>query len=153
MPLEETALDSLADEAHSWVPVARMLQLTAHKGGEGLLVAGQVPAQIPFVPKRFFVIQGVPSGGVRGGHAHLECHQLLVCLGGQIEVEWEDLTGEGSAVLADSSRAVYLPPLVWAQQTYSTPDSVLLVLASEPYKPQDYVDDPVEAHVLRWSLK
>jgi UDP-2-acetamido-3-amino-2,3-dideoxy-glucuronate N-acetyltransferase len=36
---------------------------------------------------------------------------------------------------------IYVPPLVWASQFQYDPDAVLLVLASHPYDPDDYVRD------------
>jgi UDP-2-acetamido-3-amino-2,3-dideoxy-glucuronate N-acetyltransferase len=36
---------------------------------------------------------------------------------------------------------IYVPPLVWASQFRYTTDAVLLVLASHPYDPDDYIRD------------
>jgi hypothetical protein len=36
---------------------------------------------------------------------------------------------------------LYLPPLVWAVQYKYSDDAMLLVLASDPYDPDDYIRD------------
>src|SRR5689334_10376370 len=45
----------------------------------GNLTVGEVPGDIPFTPKRYFLVLDVPTGETRGAHAHRECAQFLVC--------------------------------------------------------------------------
>src|SRR5204863_9871329 len=45
----------------------------------GSLAVGEFPRQVPFVPKRYFVVFEAPGKDVRGEHAHRQCHQFLVC--------------------------------------------------------------------------
>jgi hypothetical protein len=42
-------------------------------------------------------------------------------------------------VLDRPDLGLYVPPLVWAAQFHYTADAVLLVLASDPYDPDDYI--------------
>ena len=37
--------------------------------------------------------------------------------------------------------ALYIPPMVWAVQYRYTPSATLLVLASDPYDPKEYIRD------------
>lgn len=122
-------------------PVARLLQLTRNADTRGCLIAGEMDEQLPFVPVRFFVVSNVPRGSERGGHAHQTCHQLLVAIQGSVLCEWEDARGVGSTEICEGSPALYLPPLVWAKQTYPSEQAVLLVLASHNYDVTDYIDD------------
>jgi UDP-2-acetamido-3-amino-2,3-dideoxy-glucuronate N-acetyltransferase len=96
---------------------------------------------LPFEPKRFFVVSGVPEGAVRGDHAHRRCHELLVAPSGRIEVSADNGSGRQDFVLDSPSVAVYLPPLTWCTQHSHSPDAVLAVLASHPYDPDDYIRD------------
>lgn len=125
------------------------LALTAVRDDRGLLVAGQYPDDLPFAPVRVFVVSDSRAGQVRGGHAHRTCHQLIMVVRGEVEVEWDDDQGTHIRVLDSPSDALYVPPLVWAKQTYARTDSVLLVLASHLYDVEDYVDDRDEAAALR----
>lgn len=130
-------------------PIVRKINFTRHDDDSGLLVASQLAIQLPFSPARFFFIQDVPEGQVRGGHAHRECEQLLVAVRGSVEVKWEDARGRSRFVLNEPDTALYIPPLVWAQQVYVGTDSILLVMASDPYDPHDYIDSAIEAELMR----
>jgi hypothetical protein len=44
-------------------------------------------------------------------------------------------------VLDSPDTAVHIPPMVWSVQYKYTKDAVLLVLASDIYKPEDYIRD------------
>ena len=41
----------------------------------------------------------------------------------------------------NSEKAVLVPRMTWATQTYGNIDSVLIVLASHPYDKEDYIED------------
>jgi dTDP-4-dehydrorhamnose 3,5-epimerase-like enzyme len=93
----------------------------------------------PFAPKRFFVVSGVPQGATRGGHAHRALHELLVCVTGSLKVTATDGHTEQTFTLDSPKVSLHLPPMVWATQHDHSPDAVLLVLASLPYNPDDYI--------------
>jgi UDP-2-acetamido-3-amino-2,3-dideoxy-glucuronate N-acetyltransferase len=106
----------------------------------GTLTAGELPSEeIPFAVRRWFMVYDVPSREVRGEHAHRACHQFLVCVAGSVSVVVDDGIGRSSILLDDPTLGVYVPPMVWASQFRYEPSSVLLVLASHPYDPEDYI--------------
>lgn len=107
----------------------------------GALVSGEVGGQIPFEPGRFFSVMGVPSKDVRGAHAHRRCEQLLVCLNGSVAVVVDDGETREEVILDLPDVGLYLPPMVWGVQYRYTADALLLVLASRPYEPEDYIRD------------
>jgi UDP-2-acetamido-3-amino-2,3-dideoxy-glucuronate N-acetyltransferase len=107
----------------------------------GSLVSGEVNAQIPFEPRRFFSVMQVPSKDVRGAHAHRRCKQFLVCQCGSVAVVVDDGRVREEVVLDDPRLGLYVPPMVWAVQYRYTQDAILLVLASDPYQPADYIRD------------
>jgi UDP-2-acetamido-3-amino-2,3-dideoxy-glucuronate N-acetyltransferase len=107
----------------------------------GSLVSGEVGAHLPFEPKRFFAVMRVPSKDLRGAHAHRRCEQLLVCVCGSVAVVVDDGSVREEVALDDPQLGLYVPPMVWAVQYRYTPDAVLLVLASHPYEPEDYIRD------------
>ena len=45
--------------------------------------------------------------------------------------------------------ALYIPPMIWATQYKYSSDGVLIVLASQPYDPSDYIRDYDEFLSLR----
>jgi UDP-2-acetamido-3-amino-2,3-dideoxy-glucuronate N-acetyltransferase len=107
----------------------------------GSLVAGEVESHIPFVPRRFFSVMDVPSKDVRGAHAHRVCEQFLVCQTGSVAIVVDDGQLREEVILEDPQLGLYIPPLVWSVQYRYTHDAVLLVLASDPYDPLDYIRD------------
>src|SRR5687768_12048304 len=84
---------------------------------------------LPFSPQRTFFIKDVPPGTVRGGHAQKVCEQLLVCLRGRLTVELALNQSRARVILDRPSLGLYLGAGVWAQQTYETLDTELLVFA------------------------
>jgi UDP-2-acetamido-3-amino-2,3-dideoxy-glucuronate N-acetyltransferase len=107
----------------------------------GSLSVGDFPAQVPFVPKRYFIVYDVPGKDVRGEHAHRRCHQFLVCLRGSLSVVVDDGKSSEEIALDRPSVGLYLPPMIWAVQYRYSADALLLVFASDPYDARDYIRD------------
>ena len=142
-----------------WRPCARDVQGRAASGGRGRrpgvrlhrfprmrdlrgsLVACEFDEALPFVPRRYFMVFDVPGVDVRGEHAHRECHQFLVCVSGAVHIVADDGERRQEFVLDDKDVGLYLPPMTWAIQYLYSPGSTLLVLASHPYDPDDYLRD------------
>lgn len=92
----------------------------------------------PFSPARSFVIGPCPVGTIRGGHAHRDTTQLLVCLQGLITIELRKGVTRTVQCRAGGP-GLLIPPKVWAQQHYVDKDSILLVFASLPYDQNSYI--------------
>ena len=107
----------------------------------GDLIAREVGAGLPFAPNRCFLVLGVRSKEVRGEHAHRECEQLLVCVKGSMACVVDDGVHHQEVLLDTSEVGLYVPPMVWTTQYKYTEDAILLVFASDPYDPDDYIRD------------
>lgn len=105
----------------------------------GDLSVGEFAKDLPFAPRRYFVVYNVPSKETRGAHAHRVCGQVLIALHGSCAVVVDDGTSRQEIVLNDPSVALHIPPMVWGTQYKYTPDAVLLVLASHEYEAADYI--------------
>jgi hypothetical protein len=105
----------------------------------GDLTVGEFQDQFPFQPKRYFIVSGVPSGAIRGEHAHKRCHQFLICAYGRCSVTVDDGTTRLEVKLDKPSTGIYVPPMIWGRQWQYSVDAALLVFASEPYDPGDYI--------------
>ena len=95
--------------------------------------------ELPFAVARVFTVQG-EEGALRGGHGHRVCHQALFAVGGPVLVHWESNSGSGRYLLEPQGPALHISPGIWSQQEYLTRGSVLVVLASHPFDPDDYFD-------------
>jgi dTDP-4-dehydrorhamnose 3,5-epimerase-like enzyme len=107
----------------------------------GALSYAEVGAQLPFVPKRFFVVYDVPSTEVRGEHAHKQLEEFLVCVKGSCNVMVDDGSVREEVTLDSPSLGLYIPPRIWRVHYKYSADSVLLVLASHIYDADDYIRD------------
>ena len=126
----------------------RLFSLINYIEQRGTLLALEY-SNMPFTPRRVFVVQGVPAGVSRGGHAHRRGEQLLIAIAGEVLVELRYEGLEHHISLTESTQALLIGPHVWARQTYATPGAILMVHASEAYDGDSYLDEdrnPIERH-------
>jgi UDP-2-acetamido-3-amino-2,3-dideoxy-glucuronate N-acetyltransferase len=107
----------------------------------GSLVATDFEQDLPFSPRRSFVVYDVPTRDVRGEHAHRECAQFLVCLSGVVSCVVDDGSERQEFRLDEPDLGLYMPPMTWGTQYGYSPDARLLVFASHAYDPDDYIRD------------
>lgn len=119
----------------------RTFELDSWVDSRGALVVAELAQFAPFDCRRLFIIHSVPSDATRGAHAHRECHQLLIAASGSVEVHIDDGLHQKVVVLDHPRIGLYLPPLTWAVEREFSADCALLVLASHPYDPADYIHD------------
>lgn len=107
----------------------------------GRLTVGEFVRQIPFNPLRYFMIFDVPDNGIRGKHAHHQCHQFMICVCGRCTVVVDDGRTRMSIPLDTPDKGLYLPPMTWGIQHEYSNDAVLMVFASHYYDVADYIRD------------
>jgi|TARA_R110000824_G_scaffold88285_1_gene217140 dTDP-4-dehydrorhamnose 3,5-epimerase-like enzyme len=95
---------------------------------------------LPFFPKRFFIVSNVPAGEIRGGHAHRKDEQLLLCHQGKIIIKNENKKETKTYELTPNT-AVLLEKLTWSTQTYVEEDSILISFCSEEFNENEYIRD------------
>lgn len=110
----------------------------------GDLSVGEFPQDIPFIPKRYFLVFNVPSEKTRGEHAHHNCHQFLICVKGSCAVVVDDGKSRCEVNLDSPNLGIHLPPLTWGIQYKYSSDAVLLVFTSDYYDAADYIRDYAE---------
>lgn len=107
----------------------------------GNLIPVEFEQDLPFVPRRQFLIHDVADDRIRGEHAHRICQQFLFAVVGSLAVIVDDGTEACEVELADATFGLYLPPYVWGVQYRFTPNTMLSVYASHPYDPGEYIRD------------
>lgn len=118
---------------------AALYRLRLVKDMRGDLAVGEFEKELPFKPKRYFLVFNVPNREVRGEHAHKTCQQFLVCVRGSCSVLLDDGNTRREIVLDRPDLGVYMPAMVWGTQYRYSPDALLLVFASDYYDPADYI--------------
>jgi len=113
-----------------------------HGDARGHLVVIEGGIDIPFEIKRLFYIYGSDADVARGQHANRRSCFILVNVAGSCKVQTLDgRGGEAVYVLDKPHEGIYLPPMIWKKMYDFSPDSLLLVLASEHYDPAEYIRD------------
>jgi len=118
---------------------AKLHRLPLIRDLRGALTFGEIDKQLPFTPKRFFVVHDVPSEESRGEHAHKELHEFIVCLKGSCSMMLDDGEHRDEIVLDTPTIGLHVPPKVWRVHYKYSANAVTLVLASEIYKAEDYI--------------
>jgi UDP-2-acetamido-3-amino-2,3-dideoxy-glucuronate N-acetyltransferase len=119
----------------------QIIDLPTFSDLRGTLCAAEFPKDLPFIPRRCFLIYDVPNSELRGEHSHKLCHQLLICVHGTGHAIVDDGHECVELVLNSKNRALYMPPMTWGVQYKYSEDAILLVLASHAYDPEDYIRD------------
>ena len=120
----------------------KLLQFRENGDERGRLVIVEGGQDIPFEIKRVFYIYGSDSDVIRGNHANRNSEFVLINVAGTSKVRVVDRSGNEMIIsLARPHTGVYLPAMVWKEMYDFSPDSVLLVLSSEHYDPDEYIRD------------
>lgn len=117
----------------------RVVELPLIHDMRGDLSVGEFERNVPFRPRRYFLVLDVPSREIRGEHAHKRCDQFLICVKGTCSVVADDGVHRREFVLDRPNLGLLIPAGVWASQYKYSPDAVQLVFASEYYDPADYI--------------
>lgn len=123
------------------IGAAALHTLPLIKDLRGDLSAGEFARNVPFNPKRYFLVFDVPSKNVRGEHAHKQCDQFLVCLRGSVQCVVDDGNSRTEVTLDAPNLGLYMPAGLWGTQYRYSVDALLLVFASEYYDNADYIRD------------
>lgn len=121
-----------------------MKLLDTHTDERGSLTVAEMGKSIPFEVKRVYWIYDVPEGKSRGSHANRITYQYLVAVKGYVRICLEDKEGRRYYNLDSPDKGLLIPPCTWNELLEFSSDAVLLVLSSEPYKPEMYINSHEE---------
>ena len=93
---------------------------------------------VPFEIKRVYFLTNFDTSCSHAHHAHKRLEQVYICVKGTVDVVIQDATNTKTITLDDSSEGLYIGNMVWRHIKPHTSDTVLLVLASQPYDESDY---------------
>lgn len=119
----------------------RAYDLPVNSDERGNLVAVENLNDIPFLVKRVFYVYGNTDSLPRAGHANTVCEQACICLSGSCRVYLNDGIVEESFSMDKPSRILHISKNVWVEITDFSEDCIILVLASENYDKNNYIED------------
>jgi hypothetical protein len=106
-----------------------------------LVVAEGSGFDVPFDIRRVFYMYGSDPDIKRGNHANRYTKFVLINVAGSSKVLVDDGNQKEIISLDKPRMGLYLGPMVWKEMYDFSPDSVLLVLASEHYIESEYIRD------------
>jgi len=119
----------------------KLIQLPKILDRRGNLTFIEGNQHIPFEIKRTYWIYDVPGGETRGGHAFREQQEFIVALSGSFDVVVDDGIEKSIFQLNRSYNGLYIPKGIWRHLENFSTNSLALILASTPFKLDDYIYD------------
>ena len=110
-----------------------------HGDDRGMLVALEEFNDIPFEIKRVYYMYDTKKGVHRGFHAHKNLQQILICIHGSCKVLLDNGKEKKIISLEKPYEGLYVSNKMWREMYDFSSDAVLMVLASEIYKEDDYI--------------
>lgn len=96
---------------------------------------------LPFEFKRIYYLFDVPSNAFRGGHSHINQHEILMALSGSFEVVLDDGIEKKSFLLNKPNVGLPISTGIWRELQNFSSGAVCLVVASDVFEEADYVRD------------
>ncbi len=112
-----------------------------HGDERGMLVALEEFKDIPFEIKRVYYLYDTKKEVRRGFHAHRSLEQILICIHGSCRVLLDNGTEKKTVSLEKPYEGLYIANDIWREMYDFSSDAVLLVLASDFYREEDYIRD------------
>ena len=112
-----------------------------HGDDRGMLVALEEYKDIPFEIIRVYYMYDTKKNVHRGFHAHKSLEQILICIHGSCKVLLDNGTEKKIVSLEKPYEGLYIANNMWREMYDFSEDAVLMVLASEYYKEEDYIRD------------
>lgn len=97
--------------------------------------------EMPFDIRRIFYLHNLADGAVRGGHAHITSHEIIIPVSGGFTLTLDDATDSRSFIMSDPTVGMYVAPGIWRTLSDFAPGTVVLVLSSECFSEDDYIRD------------
>lgn len=97
---------------------------------------------LPFEIQRVYWMYSA-DGQVRGGHRHLKTRQALIAINGTVSMYMNDGLVSETLTLDAPNRCLLVEPKDWHTMTFGQ-GAILLVISSEPYDRNDYIDNKYE---------
>ena len=110
-----------------------------HGDNRGMLVALEEYKDIPFEIKRVYYMYDTKADVHRGFHAHKNLEQILICIHGTCKIRMDNGKEKKIVSLEKPYEGLYVANDMWREMYDFSEDAVLLVLASEPYREEDYI--------------
>jgi dTDP-4-dehydrorhamnose 3,5-epimerase-like enzyme len=126
------------------IEIIQLPKITDSRGSLSFVEVGQI---LNFSVKRAYWIYDTSEK--RGGHAHKQLKQLLFCPSGSVDVFFDNCTDTKHITLDKPNVGILVTGPVWREIEFRDTKSVLMVLASDIYNQNDYINSYEE--LRKWK--
>ena len=117
--------------------MSQIIKLPTHTDTRGSLTV--LEKVLPFEIKRIYYIYNCLDSK-RGGHRHKKTCQALICVNGSCVIDCDNGKKKEAYILDKPDHVLLVSPEDYHTMHSFSPDAILLVLASEYFDPNDYID-------------
>jgi hypothetical protein len=121
--------------------IGKIIDLPKVTDPRGNLTFAEGADRVPFEIKRAYWVYDVPAGESRGGHAHKRLRQLIIALSGSFHVTLDNGRERETILLNHPFQGLLVETNTWRTLDDFSSGAVCLVLASEHYEAEDYIED------------
>ena len=125
---------------NSTINNCKMIKLPKIQENRGNINIIEGKNNVPFDIRRIYYIYDVPKRSKRGRHAHKTLEQFLIPITGSFDIVLNDGTSRRTIKMNSLDYGLYIPSMIWKVLENFTPGSVCLVLVSEYFDKNDYIE-------------
>ena len=96
---------------------------------------------LPFTVKRIYLLSDVNQESIRGQHAHKCLQQFIMCVSGSFSLKVSNGLNHENFHLSADGPGYFIDKGMWRELSNFLGGSIALVLASEVYDVEDYIND------------
>ena len=119
----------------------KLIDLPTYSDQRGALTCIEGALDIPFEIKRVYYLYGSDCRQKRGMHAHKRLRQLFVPVCGFFDITVDDGIKKKCFKMDNPATGLFIDCNIWREITNFSDKSVCLVLASEHFAEEDYIQD------------
>lgn len=121
--------------------MTKIINLKINKDCRGELIAIESSKDIPFDIKRIYYLFNSPKDQVRARHAHKNLTQLYIAVSGSCTILTDDGENKKTITLDKPNIGLLFDKTIWREVVDFSKDCVLLILADDFFKEEDYIRD------------
>lgn len=119
----------------------KVIDFDIHPDERGNLTSVSDMKEIPFEIKRIYYTWDMPKDAIRGGHAHRDLEEVMICLHGSCDFVLDDGKEKITITLDRPNKGLYVSAHLWRHFTNFSSDCVVILIASDYFHPEDHVKD------------
>ncbi|MDB4056854.1 FdtA/QdtA family cupin domain-containing protein [Candidatus Thioglobus sp.] len=116
-----------------------LIKFNVFSDDRGSLISLEENKNIPFSIKRIYYIYGMPVNSKRGFHAHKNLKQVITCVSGSCKILLDNGVMKRNVELNSINNGLIVESMIWREIFDFSEDCILIVLASELYREDDYI--------------